>query len=539
MPSLTLHVAAGPPLPPTPLEQGKTYSLGRASSQTIRLEDPAVSRRHAHIAFESSQWTISDLGSRHGTFLNGIQLAADQPTPLTDNDRLRIGPWTLVALSEDHRPSSLISLDDTRRRVEGVTSMGRDELGTLAERRLTLLMNSARAIHDASDEASVATNVVKALLEGTGFGRAAIIRPSRGFEELEVLSFTTATTTRLGQQGLSPSRTLLQEASKGRIVRMDETPNIQQAQSIIQMGVSQAICAPIFVGDTIDAYAYIDSIQSIARPEKDAMSFCAAIADLCGLAMSSLRRHELEIRQRQLLLDLQAAHDVQRRLMPADCGQIGVARYRMHLQSGRHIAGDLFGIVPLSETRAAVFLGDVSGKGLAAAILMATVQSHLAAALRHGNDPVACITTVNQFIAQHSADREFVTLFLAVIDISERTLTCIDAGHGYAAMILPDASVERLSVTGGLPIGIDATCAYQATTVPIERGARLVLFSDGIPEQQSIDGEEFGFARVLELLAKSGDMEADISCVTRGLREFAETDACADDVTLATIEPAL
>lgn len=539
MAELTIHIVAGPPLPPTTLEREKIYSLGRASSQSIRLEDPAVSRRHARIALENGQWTISDLGSRHGTFLNGIRLDPDHPTSLCDGDRLRIGPWTISVLSDDHRPSSLISVDDTRRRIESVTSVGRDQIGSLAERRLSLLMDSARAIHDATDESAVARSVVRALLDGAGFGRAAIVRPVRGFDELEVIAFSSATSNRLSHEGLSPSRTLLQEASKGRIVRMDEEPQIQQAQSIIQMGVSQAICAPIFVGDTIDAYAYVDSQNSTSRPQKDALPFCSAIADLCGLALSNLRRHELEIRQRQLMVDLQAAHDVQRRLMPPESGHIGVARYRMHAQSGRHIAGDLFGIVPLDTHRTAVFLGDVSGKGMAAAILMATVQSHLAAALRHGNDAVQCMNTVNKFIVQHSSEREFVTLFLSVIDTAAGAVTCIDAGHGYAAMISPDTSAARLTVAGGLPIGIDPECAYQATTIPMQPGARLILFSDGIPEQQSVEGEEFGFARVLDLLANSGDMEKDISSVINGLREFAETEAFADDVTLATIQPAL
>lgn len=539
MSDFTIHIVAGPPLPAVSLERDKAYSLGRASSQTIRLEDPAVSRRHARIGSENGQWTVSDLGSRHGTFLNGIRLEPDQPTSICDGDRLRIGPWTIAVLSDDHRPSSLISVDDTRRRIESVTSVPREEMGSLAERRLLLLMSSARAIHDASDESAVARCVVKALIDGAGFGRAAIVRPVRGFEELEVLAFSTNSTNRIAHEGLSPSRTLLQEASKGRIVRMDEDPQIQQAQSIIQMGVAQAICAPIMVGDSIEAYAYIDSMSATTSPQKDAMAFCAAIADLCGLALSSLRRHQLEIRQRQLLLDLQAAHDVQRRLMPPESGQIGVARYRMHAQSGRHIAGDLFGIVPLEGQRTAVFLGDVSGKGLAAAILMATVQSHLAAALRHGNDPVQCMNTVNKFIVQHSSEREFVTLFLAVVDAAAGSVTCIDAGHGYAAMVRPGAAIERLNVAGGMPIGIDAGCEYQASAIPISPGSRLVIFSDGIPEQQSIEGEEFGFTRVLELLAKSADMESDISSITKSLRDFAESDSFADDVTIATIEPVL
>ena len=166
---------------------------------------------------------------------------------------------------------------------------------------------------------------------------------------------------------------------------------------------------------------------------------------------------------------------------------------------------------------------------------MATAQTHLVASLRHGAGVVECVRTVNQFVAQHSAEREFVTLFLGIIDTEARTLTCVDAGHGYAALVCPGIGAERINVTGGLPIGIDTVANYGSSELALPEGCRLVLFSDGIPEQRSPEGEEFGFGRVLEILNHCTDMEADITAVTNGLRAFAESDAFADDVTMASI----
>ena len=533
-PRLRLMPITGPAIDTIEITDEGPVTLGRSSSTDVQLTDQSVSRQHARLTYHANQWIITDLGSRHGTTIGGVPLASDESAPLAPGDTLAIGPWIFrVQIGEESRTTGFETTTDAmlRGRVQPIPDA---ELGSLAERRLNLFMDCAARIHNATSEAELAAAALAAVVEGTGFTRAALVRPVASLDEVEVLGSRLPPTEKDRQ--ISISRSLLTAASQGRIVRLTETPDLREAVSVIELGIQSAICAPVHVGNEIQAFLYLDARESSARVAPDAAAFCGAIARMCGLAMSNLQRQALHERQRRLEADLDAARAAQMRIMPPESGALGAIRYSMRSEPGRVVAGDLFDIFTIDDQRVAFMLGDVTGKGMGAALVMAMAQSHMHAAMCEHRDLERAMFSLNTYLAQHSAENEFVSLVVGLIDPENCAVSFVDAGHGYAIHLAANGEPKPIVAEGGLVAGVDAGYRYKAERLECGSGDRIVVFSDGVVEQPSPNGEQFGMARALEAITGSPDCNEDVRRIFDAVVAFATSDSLADDVTVASIE---
>ncbi len=506
--------------------------IGRDPDSEIVLPYPSVSRRHARIQFESGRWLLLDAGSRHGTFLNGQQLDVEIPVEISNGDRLSFPPHEyrvrLGGQSATRKPS-IIALDEREDEAGQVEQISHRELNSLAAKRLGLLMDRAGAISEARDEAELVECVLEILLDGTGFGRAAILRSIDEDGRVEVIGS-------LGQASEARpfSRTLIAAARRGETVRLSSEQDLSKAVSIVAGGVQSAICTPVRSGASVACLIYLDATDSSADAVDDA-AYCAAIARLHGLALGNLQRQELERRQEGLLQEIRAARSVQERIMPTPAGQVAGVRYAMHAQPGRVVAGDLFGFTEISEGRTAFFLGDVAGKGAAAGMLMAVIQASLDAYFSAGEMPAPAIDRLNEFVIHRTASNEFSTLFLAVIDTVEGRLCTVDAGHGYA-LLLRDGGSTVIESDGGPPVGAVEDIPFGESLHDIKVGDRIILYSDGVAEEPDESGTLFGVERTQAALEGSSSVAEDVDRVMAALRTFAGTDAFSDDVTVASLE---
>lgn len=530
---LKLVPTSGPELRSFELALGKPSIIGRSTACDICLPDEhkSVSRQHARIEHRADSWHITDLASKHGTLLNGVRLRADAPAALGQGDALGIGPWTFRVMGATDSLPSLTTTDDSAFAAMRVQHVPSDELNSLARQRLSLLMDCAAAIQAAQEEQALASAVLEAALSGTGYARAALVRHSGSDLEVEVIARAGAGDV----SAFSLSRSLIRAAAAGHVVRLADSAPLREAVSIAALGIHGAICAPVHVGAAVAAYIYLDARAADRNVQPDAAAFCTAIARLCGLALANLRRKSLEDRQRQLDADLRAARQAQQRLMPPERGVIGPATYAMRSLPGRLVAGDLFDAMPLDASRAAFFLGDVSGKGIGAALLMAAAQTELRASLRTGADPASAAKAVNDYIHARSADSEFVTLWLGVVDAAAGRFKYVDAGHGYCYHKPAGGSARRIMGEGGLPLGVQTGTVYVAEETAIADGDIIVMISDGVAEQPNPDGDSFGEARILAALDRMPPGEPDATAIIDELRAFAESEDLADDVTIALI----
>lgn len=532
----------------SPKEGGLT--LGRHESCDIRFPADAekVSRFHARLTHDDHGWQIADLGSSWGTFVNGCRLQSEQVV-LGEGDLIRITPWTF-SFSRSHRPRRGLELVDDSVNVQTlVRQVAGDGGGKLQDDLLGLLIEAAAGIHAAEDEKALADIVLEEACRGSGLTNAAWLRPVDADGRVEVVA--TRSNSDLPQRAALYSRTLLQTASRGVVAELARSDtDSPQSESIVINRISAAICVPLMLGQTVAGYLYLDSRGEMysssgryhgARP--NAAAFCLAVGRMASLALSNLKRKDIEHRHAVIQADLHAGAEAQRWILPKREGAFGSLAYIGESRPGLHLGGDFFDVIPLDEHRLAVSLGDVTGKGVSASVLMTTTQGFLHAALQQHGDPHRAVMDLCRFIHPRRPENKFITLWVGVFDATARTLRYVDAGHGYAVLVRGDGAVEQLSGGGGLPIGIMDESEYDAQTIEMTDGARALIVSDGIVEQmrpvsagEPLTGDvQFGIDRTAEVLRHTGPGEDVISALFDAVFAHAGAERLSDDATAVLV----
>jgi serine phosphatase RsbU (regulator of sigma subunit) len=531
---LRLEPIAGFRSEPFILSSESSSVIGRAEECAVCLPDPAVSRRHARIARRGAYWLLTDLGSRHGTFLNGIRLQPQSPAVVAEGDLIRLGACTLRAASQRAADGPMATIDDAASPGTIVQRVPDREIDSLAQRRLEVFINGATAIHQARDEETLASAVLDLLVAGTGFPRAAVLRHIGSSEQVEMLACREAGGADPG--AFAFSRSLLLEAASGHVARLSRTWDQAYGQSIERLGITQAVAAPILLDASVVGYVYLDARATERPGDADAAGFCHAVARLAGLALSSLKRAELEMRQKRLDADLRAAQVAQEFLCPREEGVVGPLLYAAQTCPGRIVAGDLFDIFAIDDDRVAICCGDVTGQGMGAAILMTAVLAHLRAALARYGEPAPAVNDVNRYIAVRSPSHMFASLWVAVHDRRDGVLHYVDAGHGHWLLRRRGEAPKCGPRPGHLLVGIAADYQYDSAPLELRTGDRLILYSDGIIEHRNADGEEFGDERLIAAVAGADSPAGDVAEALNALRAFIGETAFADDTTIASIE---
>lgn len=191
-------------------------------------------------------------------------------------------------------------------------------------------------------------------------------------------------------------------------------------------------------------------------------------------------------------LEFTIARDVQERFMRHTAPAIEGVDYSAKCRQARELGGDYYDFVPLADSRMALAVGDASGKGLPAALMISNVQSSLrTAGLFTGNDGAAMLSAVNRQVYATSLLERYATLFYAVVDGINRTLRYVNAGHPAPLIARRDGSIEWLD-SSGAPVGMFEDWAYEENTVQLRSGDLVVAFSDGVIEAENRRGETWG-----------------------------------------------
>ncbi|HET9741694.1 MAG TPA: PP2C family protein-serine/threonine phosphatase [Terriglobales bacterium] len=231
------------------------------------------------------------------------------------------------------------------------------------------------------------------------------------------------------------------------------------------------------------------------------------------------------------------ACDVQQRFMQAPGGTSDFVDYSARCRQVRALGGDCFDFLPLPDRRLAFLVGDASGKGLAAALMIANVQSSLrTAALFTGDVLAALLSIVNRQAYHSSLANHYATLFYGVFDGTTRSLRYVNAGHNPAIVVRSNGSFEWLE-TGGAPVGMFADSEYRESVVQLQGGDLVIAYTDGVVEAANPQGEQWGVSGLLEAIAESQrshvrDAEDIVPIIWNSMDEFSNG-VQADDATLA------
>jgi sigma-B regulation protein RsbU (phosphoserine phosphatase) len=217
-----------------------------------------------------------------------------------------------------------------------------------------------------------------------------------------------------------------------------------------------------------------------------------------------------------------AACEVQQRFLQYQHPRVDTLSYSAQCRQAQELGGDAFDFVPLPHNRLALAVGDASGKGLAAALMISNVQSSLrTAAAFAGNDGAAVLSAVNHEVHATSLPDRYATLFYGVFDEATRTLQCVNAGHNPPMVIRRDRLVIRLE-SGGPPVGMFPTWTYEEGAVQLDTGDLVVAYTDGVTEIVNPAGEEWGEEGVQRAVAEHHAQGADemVEGIFRSIDEF-------------------
>ncbi len=267
------------------------------------------------------------------------------------------------------------------------------------------------------------------------------------------------------------------------------------------------------------------------------LEYLGSLANLAIIALENARLFKEALEKQKMENELMIAREIQKGLLPSvlpNLPRIDLAATNI---SSKQVGGDYYDVVEAGEGRHIIAIGDVSGKGTPAALLMANLQATIRA-LVPLELPLGELTgRVNNLLCQNTGGNKFVTFFWGIVDAEGSKLTYVNAGHNYPYVFHADGSVDRLD-KGGMILGIiPAVMPYEMATIPLMAGDLIVLFTDGVSEAMSRSSVEFGEERLESVIRAHVKMSASeiINAIHHHILEFTSGAPQSDDITMMVL----
>ena len=247
----------------------------------------------------------------------------------------------------------------------------------------------------------------------------------------------------------------------------------------------------------------------------------------------SEKNRTLEDTQREIRNDLEMAHSVQAALVPSDLPEDPRAGVAAFMTPALDVGGDFYDAFMTDDGRLAFAIADVSGKGVASALMMAVGRALLRSAANQHPDPSNAVASTNDQLCSMNPKELFITAFFGVLDLELGTLTYVNAGHDPPYLIRPNEAPEMIPHTGGIALGVLPELSYAETTIPLDAGTALYLYTDGVTEAENASGQQYGRERLEEQLAANQIEGPDtlMDDILTDLRSFADNAKQFDDIT--------
>jgi len=307
--------------------------------------------------------------------------------------------------------------------------------------------------------------------------------------------------------------------------------------TVVLQGVRSVLAVPLGVGQKVFGIIYADSPLAEGRFTEDHLKVLTTLASVAAIRVENARLAEEQLERERLERELQVASEIQQRFQPASAPQVTGYELQGISFPCYEIGGDYYDFIQRSDGRMVVALGDVSGKGTAAALLMSSLHAAVHAQVDTHDSLVKTIGAVNRYLVESIPPNRFVTLFYAELDPKSGGLAFLNAGHNPPLIVHAGGTMEQLA-SGGLPLGIMADADFREGRTRLYPGDVLVIYSDGVSEAVNPGGEEFGPTRLYETVARNLDSSAAgiRDRIEAALTKFCQGTPAADDITLVIVK---
>jgi serine phosphatase RsbU (regulator of sigma subunit) len=252
------------------------------------------------------------------------------------------------------------------------------------------------------------------------------------------------------------------------------------------------------------------------------------------VAIDAAKMHEQMVVQRALQTELELAHRMQRDLLPKAPPQVPGYFFFDYYQSARQVGGDYYDYIHLPGGRFAVIVGDVAGKGVPAALLMARLSADVRFSLASEPDPAKAIQQINEGFAHHDWSDRFVTMIAAVVNPHTKELLLVNAGHMAPILRKHGGAVAEIGEeAAGLPLGVMPGFEYQSHSCLLEPGDMVTMFTDGFSEAMNPERELYGLERLRHQISSPADSIEDFGQhILDDISKFVDGFAQSDDMCL-------
>lgn len=552
--------------------------LGRHPSCDIILQSGVVSRRHAQILESHGTFYIEDLRSRNGTFVNEEMISGRHE--LQEGDEIRLCDVVLVFLftSSAVVPTSRkVSPDDVANTIDVSQSDVFRLTGSLEESQIYRRENldfsgdsdfdsstSIRKVSSFHAEGSLIDPRVKlrAILELTqALGRELKIekvlpkmlttlfnifpQAEQGFVLLKDAETSRlkvkASRSRGGQKvdNVAVSMTVVRHALQTREAilskNVSDDSRFKQNTALSKMHIRSIMCVPMVTPEDKG----IGVIQIVTRDERNAfeeddLDLLVSLASQASMAVENARMHEEDLVRRELERDLDFATQVQLGFLPKSRPKIEGYSFSDYYEAALSVGGDYFDYIMLPNGRVALAIGDVAGKGIPAALLMARLYSSTRYQLLTQSSIAEAVSGLNEEISSSGLGHRFITFLIMVLDPKTHTFELVNAGHLTPLLRRADRTIEGLGAsTSSLPLGIVPDLQYESSTHTLEPGETIIAFTDGVTEAMNSHKEIFGPKRLAELYATlPDDIQQIVDGIVAKTEEFEDGINARDDTCL-------
>ena len=300
--------------------------------------------------------------------------------------------------------------------------------------------------------------------------------------------------------------------------------------------VRSVLCAPMLVRSTLKGVLTVYNKKDGKDFTESDQRLLAIIAAQSAQVVENARLYEEERSLMKMQQEFKLASQIQADLLPKESPSLPGYDIAGATFPARTIGGDYFDFIPLDETKIAICLGDVSGKGLTAALLMANLQASLRNQTYPGNSIKECLARVNRHLYRSTSPEKFATLFYGILDAQQHSLTYCNAGHEPPFLFHADGEVVRLK-EGGTIVGIVDGFEFEEHEVGFRPDDVLVVFSDGVTEAMNRDREQFGEDRLANLIKerKCTSAKETVEEIVSSVRVHAGEAPQHDDITALVV----
>lgn len=546
---------------------GRSYELGdremvvgRDAMCDIVVPVRTISRRHARIGRDKAGYYVEDLDSVNGTYVNGRKL--EGRTRLEHQDRIRISQ-NVFQFFESAGDDQTVMLDAAALKKETGSGTGSD-VAAADESELDSRMRRILSTLDAGSSADVAAEVnplakLRAVLEITkSLGSSLelddvlprileslfrifpqtdhgyILQAPRVGAKLEPIAIHHRNS---DSDTISPIGGPIVARVMSEGAAFLSSPIAEDDESVLDDGPVSVMCAPLMgPSKTPLGVIHLDTNNGGQPFTQNDLEVLVAVATVAGQGVEYARMHadilELDRQNR----DLSTAQDVQLHFLPQQPPDMAGYKFFDYYRAAATVAGDYYDYIPLPDGRLAIALGDVSGKGVPAALLMARLCSDVRYQLLTKDSPAAAAGALNRQFTDHLRPGRFITFVLFVLDPVRHRISIVNAGHT-PPLLRRLGQEEIIPLAGGdqaeIPLGIKTDVVYPQTDVDLAPGDLILAYTDGVNEAISEEGDLFSNQRVRQVLKASPHdainigkaLVADVRRFSAGLRQ-------SDDICL-------